>query len=94
MSNTHYAVIAFSGDPAGEHPDEDLRGQAPSLTFIASGPQLFCWRALVQWTTDHPLRQWEEAEVLARDPEIVRDQELAAATYRASLPSTNSQKDS
>lgn len=23
--NTHYAVIVFSGDPACEHPDEEIR---------------------------------------------------------------------
>ncbi len=72
MSNTHYAVLAFSGDPAGEHPDPDLRGQCPSLTLIASGPEDFCWNAVVRWTADHPLRMWEEAEVLERHPSVVR----------------------
>jgi hypothetical protein len=72
--NTHYAVITFSGDPASEHPDEELHGAAPCLTFIASGPEKFCWDALFRWTAEHPLRMWEEAEVLARDPALVRSE--------------------
>lgn len=71
--NTHYAVIAFSGDPASEHPDPELCGTAPSLTFIAAGPEEFCWDALAKWTDAHPLRMWEEAEVLARHPSVVRE---------------------
>lgn len=70
--NTHYAVVAFSGDPAGEHPDEDLRGHGPSLTLVGCGPEAFCWQALAKWTERHPLRLWETAEVLARDPSVVR----------------------
>lgn len=64
--NTHYAVIYFSGDPAGEHPDSDLNGQAPHLNFIGSGDEEFCWRAVNNWTEKHPLRTWEHAEVLTR----------------------------
>jgi hypothetical protein len=59
--NTHYAVIYFSGDPAGEHPDSDLNGQAPHLNFIGSGDEEFCWRAVNNWTEKHPLRTWEHA---------------------------------
>jgi hypothetical protein len=68
--NTHYAVIVFGGDPASEHPDPELRGRGPSLDLIAAGPAEFCWEALARWTAEHPLRLWEEAEVLARDPLI------------------------
>jgi hypothetical protein len=63
---THYGVVYFSGDPYGEHPDRTLRGQAPSLTLIAAGPEQFCWTALGEWTAKHVLRQWETAEVVAR----------------------------
>jgi hypothetical protein len=70
---THYAVIGFSGDPASEHPDDELRGRGPSLDLIACGPENFCWDALAKWTAEHPLRMWEEAEVLARDPALVRN---------------------
>lgn len=69
--NTHYAVIVFSGDPASEHPDEELRGQPPSMTFLACGDEAFCWTSAVGWTVDHPLRQWETVEVLARNPAVV-----------------------
>lgn len=69
--NTHYGVIVFGGDPDNEHPDEELRGSAPSLSYIASGGEEFCWQALARWTQGHPLRLWEEAEVLARDPSVV-----------------------
>ena len=79
--NTHYAVIVFSGDPASEHPDEELRGRPPSLEFIACGPREFCWMALVDWTAEHPLRQWEEAEVLARDPGLVAARQASADAY-------------
>jgi hypothetical protein len=71
--NTHYGVIVFSGDPAGEHEDEALRGHSPSLTLIGCGPEQFCWEALARWTAKHPLRLWEEAEVLARHSSVVRD---------------------
>lgn len=70
--NTHYAVIAFSGDPDEEHPDEDLRGQEPSLRLIAAGGEDFCWDALGTWTANHPLRMWEDAEVVERHPSVVR----------------------
>ncbi len=66
--NTHYAVITFSGDPNNEHPDEDLRGSHPLMERIACGSEDFCWLALARRTDRHPLRMWEEAEVLARDP--------------------------
>lgn len=64
--NTHYGVIAFSGDPDSEHSDEELKGKGPSMELIASGPEDFCWDALDKWTTKHPLRLWESAEVLVR----------------------------
>lgn len=80
--NTHYAVVTFSGDPCDEHPDEELRGQPPSMQFIACGPEQFCWDALASWTVEHPLRMWEEAEVLARDPEIVRQGVVAAQAHQ------------
>lgn len=72
MANTHYAVIAFSGDPDSEHPDEELRGTGPSLQLIAAGPEGFCWDSLDQWTRKHPLRMWEDAEVVERHPSVVR----------------------
>ena len=72
MANTHYAVLSFSGDPAGEHPDEELRGSSPHLQLIAAGPEDFCWQSLDAWTKKHPLRLWEDAEVLARHPSVVR----------------------
>lgn len=71
--NTHYGVIAFSGDPDGEHPDERLRGKGPSLELIAAGSEEFCWETLAKWTEKHPLRLWEDAEVLERHPSVVRD---------------------
>lgn len=63
---THYGVIAFSGDPAGVHPDPELNGQPPSLTMIAAGPEHFCWGALTRWTAEHPMLMWQTAEVLKR----------------------------
>ena len=66
--NTHYAVLAFSGDPACEHPDPELNGSPPKLDLIAAGDEEFCWDALARWTADHPLRMWEDAEVLTRHP--------------------------
>lgn len=70
--NTHYAVIHFSGDPADEHPDDELRGQGPRLELIAAGDEEFCWGALARWTQTHPLRLWETAEVVSRCPSVVR----------------------
>lgn len=64
--NTHYAVVHFSGDPAGEHSNSQLNGQPPSLKLIAAGNETFCWEALTRWTGKHPLQMWETAEVLAR----------------------------
>lgn len=69
--NTHYAVVVFSGDPAGEHDDDELRGEGPGLTMIACGEEAFCWKAVAAWTLAHPLRQWETVEVLARNPVVV-----------------------
>lgn len=86
MSNTHYGVIVFSGDPAGEHPDVDLCGTGPSALFVACGPEAFCWEALVAWTAENPLRLWEEAEVLTRNPALVEDQEASPAAYRSENP--------
>lgn len=70
--NTHYALIMFSGDPDEEHPDPDLRGTGPSATLIAAGPEDFCWETLTTWTAKHPLRQWEDAEVVARHQSVIR----------------------
>jgi hypothetical protein len=64
--NSHYAVVVFSGDPANEHPNEELRGHAPCMDLIACGDEAFCWDSLSRWTTTHPLRMWETAEVLVR----------------------------
>lgn len=80
--NTHYAVIMFSGDPAGEHPDPELNGQAPRMEFIAAGPEDFCWTALADWTAKHPLRIWEEGEVLSRDPSVVANAEATMTAWR------------
>jgi len=63
---THYAVIHFSGDPEGEHPDPELKGLGPAMMAIAAGDEDHCWQSLAEWTADHPLRMWETAEVLAR----------------------------
>lgn len=71
--NTHYAVLTFSGDPDGEHPDEELRGRGPHLTLIAAGSEDFCWASLIRWTASHPLRMWEDAEVVKRHPSVVRE---------------------
>lgn len=76
--NTHYAVITFSGDPAEEHADPDLNGMAPHLQFIAAGDEDFCWKALDEWTAKHPLQEWQDCEVLMRDPELVSAQFNAA----------------
>lgn len=70
-TNTHYAVIVFSGDPASEHPDAELRGSHPTMQLLACGPERFCWDTLTTHTATVPLRQWETAEVLARDPATV-----------------------
>jgi len=72
--NTHFAVLYFGGDPAGEHPDPELNGHGPELSLIAAGPESFCWHALAEWTATHPLRLWETAEVVARDPSVVRSE--------------------
>lgn len=63
---THYGVIHSYGDFDGEHPNPELRGSAPHLELIAGGDEEFCWQALVEWTTENPLQQWEQAEVLSR----------------------------
>lgn len=65
--NTHYAVVSFSGDPAEEHPDDKLCGQAPHLELIACGSEEFCWQAAIEWTAKHPLQMWQEVEILSRD---------------------------
>lgn len=77
MANTHYGVIAFSGDPDGEHPDPDLRGRGPHLEMIACGSEEFCWAQLATWTANHPLAMWQEAEVLERHPSVVRQPRTA-----------------
>jgi hypothetical protein len=71
--NTHYAVLVFEGDPAAEHPDPELRGRGPRLTLIGAGSPDFCWAAIDRWTTRHPLRRWEHAEVVARAPEMIAE---------------------
>lgn len=63
--NSHRAVIEFSGDPDGEHPDPELRGQSPLMTLIASGDEIFCWQQLRKYTQNHPLRTWEKGFILA-----------------------------
>lgn len=70
--NTHYAAIHFSGDLDGDHADPELRDASPSLTLIAAGPEEFCWQALSAWTTTHPLREGETAEVLTRHLSVVQ----------------------
>lgn len=65
--NSHYAVICFSGDPAEEHEDEELRGRPPHLDMIACGPEKYCIDSLFARTAKHPLRTWEKAEILTRD---------------------------
>lgn len=75
--NTHYAVVAFSGDPGREHADPELNGQPPSLDLIACGSEEFCWAAVETWTETHPLREWEDVEVLARDLTRVRTAALS-----------------
>lgn len=72
MTNTHYAVIVFGGDPGSEHPDEDLRGSAPSIFLLGCGPEDFCWGSAARWTAKHPLRMWEEVEIVRRHPSVVR----------------------
>jgi hypothetical protein len=81
--NTHYGVIMFSGDPDGEHPAEELRGHGPSLDLIACGSADYCWVALRRWTENHPLREWENVEVLERDLASVNSHHLAAFEARA-----------
>jgi hypothetical protein len=70
MPNSHYAVVVFDGDPAGEHADPDLRGRGPHLTLIGAGSEDFCWSAIADWTSEHPLRRCEHAEVVARSPDV------------------------
>lgn len=77
--NTHYGVVVFGGDPAGEHEDPDLHGREPSMELIACGDEAFCWRALAAWTAMRPLRHREEAEVLGRDLATVTAQARAHA---------------
>ena len=71
MANTHYAIVVFGGDPGGEHPDPELRGCGPQLTLIGSGSEEFCWSAITDWTSNHPLRQSEHAEVVAQSPQMI-----------------------
>lgn len=73
MANTHYAIVVFGGDPGGEHPDPDLRGRGPHLTLIGCGSEDFCWSAIARWTSNHPLRRWEHAEVVARSPRMIAE---------------------
>lgn len=82
---SHYGVIFFGGDPMGEHPDEELCGREPSMKFIACGSEDFCWAALASWTEKHPLRMWEDVEVLARDMTVVRTHQAASRARRGEL---------
>lgn len=68
---THYALLVFGGDPGREHPDADLRGRGPQLSLIGAGSEEFCWSAIAEWTSRHPLREGEHAEVVARAPDMV-----------------------
>jgi len=79
--NTHYAVLVFSGDPANEHPDEELRGSHPTMQILACGPEQFVIDAVSEWTLKHPLRTWERVEILARDPILVGMNAVAAEAY-------------
>lgn len=82
---THFAVIYFDGDLSDDgHPAPDLRGRGPSLTLVAVGTELMCWQALDAWTKAHPLREGETAEILQRDPDLVRARMLLAP--RPDLP--------
>lgn len=83
-ANTHYAVLVFSGDLDEEHPDPDLNGSGPRMELIAAGPEDFCWQALADWTAEHPLRMWEDAEVLARHESVVRPFDRGASEGRTS----------
>jgi hypothetical protein len=83
--NTHYALVVFSGDFDGDHPDPDLRGTGPSATLVAAGPAAHCWKALAAWTERHPLRRDEAAEVVLRDLRLVGDEMVAADHYHATL---------
>ena len=71
--NSHYAVVVFEGDPASEHPDPELCGHGPRLTLVGAGSADFCWTVIGRWTSTHPLRQWEHAEVVARSPELLAE---------------------
>lgn len=57
-TNTHYAVVI---------------GDYMEMTLVACGPEEFCKTALAEWLVVHPLSTYGEAEILARDPAIVRD---------------------
>lgn len=74
MTARFVGVIEFEGDFDGDHPDEELRGEGPSMHLIASSPitveedaEGFCWSALASWTESHPLRRGETAQVLRQD---------------------------
>lgn len=85
MPNTHYAVVVFSGDPDGEHEADDLRGRGPLMDLIAGGSEEWCWKVIGEWTERHPLRKWEDVEVLARDPQRVAD-DASRAAFATSNP--------
>ena len=60
----------FSGDPACEHEDEELRGRGPGMQLIACGSEEYCWAVVREFTFRKPLREWESVEVLVRDPDL------------------------
>lgn len=51
-SNTHYGLIITS--------------VPPGAYFIASGPQDFCRTSLEDWIKNHPLGEYDRAEVVER----------------------------
>ncbi len=69
--DTHYAVVAFAGDPTAINPEPDLHGQPPSLTLLARGTESFCWEFIGRWMSAHPLRAGETAEVLTPVPKMI-----------------------
>lgn len=83
--NTHYAVVVFGGDFDNDHPDPKRRGLGPTLEMVGCGDEAFCWDAARSWTAAHPLGRDETVEVLARDPQVVRNGLERAGHYLAQL---------
>lgn len=76
--NTHYGLLVFLGDFDGDHPDEARRGCAPSLEFLAAGPEQFCWDSVGKYVLERGLQRDELVEVVTRDPLLVAQQTVAA----------------